>query len=39
MPARSRLGVYLDKVVTRALGCHAPRINTTIGYRLTPPRK
>jgi hypothetical protein len=37
MPARSRLGVYLDKVATRVAGARALRINTTIGYRL-PPR-
>jgi hypothetical protein len=34
MPAKSRLGVYCDKMLTRLLGSVAPRINTTIGYRL-----
>ena len=34
MPAGSRLGVYLDKTATRIAGARAPRINTTIGYRL-----
>ncbi len=34
MPARHRFGIYLDKVLTRLLGRGAPRINTTIGYRL-----
>jgi hypothetical protein len=36
MPAGHRLGVYFDKVLTRLLGRGAPRINTTIGYRLAP---
>lgn len=39
MPARHRLGVYLDKVLTRLLGGGAPRINTTIGYRLAPRQR
>ena len=38
MPAKSRLGVYMDKALTRIAGSRAPRINTTIGYRL-PPRQ
>lgn len=36
MPARGRYGIYWDKVLTRMLGRAAPRINTTIGYRLAP---
>jgi len=36
MPATSRVGIYLDKFLTRLSGCRAPRINTTIGYRLAP---
>jgi hypothetical protein len=39
MPARSRLGIYCDKVLTRMLGRAAPRINTTIGYRLVPKQR
>jgi hypothetical protein len=39
MPARQRLGVYLDKTLTRLLGRRAPRINTTIGYRLAPRQR
>jgi hypothetical protein len=39
MPARHRLGIYLDKVLTRLLGRGAPRINTTIGYRLAPRQR
>jgi hypothetical protein len=38
MPARHRVGVYFDKVLTRLLGCGAPRINTTVGYRLVHRR-
>jgi hypothetical protein len=34
MPARHRFGIYFDKVLTRLLGRGAPRINTTVGYRL-----
>ena len=36
MPARSRVGIYMDKILTRAFGCKVPRVNTTIGYRLKP---
>ncbi|MDB6066748.1 MAG: pgi [Pedosphaera sp.] len=36
MPARHRYGAYFDKGLTRLLGSRAPRINTTIGYRLGP---
>lgn len=36
MPARSRIGVYMDKILTRAFGCRVRRVNTTIGYRLRP---
>jgi hypothetical protein len=36
MPANTRWGVYCDKILTRMLGARAPRINTTIGYRLPP---
>ena len=36
MPAQARWGVYCDKLLTRMLGYRAPRINTTIGYRLSP---
>lgn len=36
MPARTRLGAYVDKALTRILGRRVPRINTTIGYRLIP---
>ncbi len=39
MPARNRLGIYFDKVLTRLLGRGAPRINTTIGYRLAPRQR
>jgi hypothetical protein len=39
MPARHRLGIYFDKVLTRLLGRGAPRINTTVGYRLAHPRR
>jgi hypothetical protein len=39
MPAHSRAGVYIDKLLTRILGRRAPRINTTIGYRLPPKRR
>lgn len=35
MPANLRLGVYIDKLLTRLAGSKAPRINTTIGYRLS----
>lgn len=36
VPAKTRAGVYVDKILTRFFGCRVPRINTTIGYRLTP---
>jgi hypothetical protein len=36
MPAHTRLGVYMDKALTRVLGCRVPRLNTTIGYRVAP---
>lgn len=39
MPARSRVGVYVDKAMTRLVGSRAPRINTTIGYRLAPRQR
>lgn len=39
MPSSSRAGVYLDKLMTRLLGRGAPRINTTIGYRLRPSKR
>ncbi|HXC99868.1 MAG TPA: hypothetical protein VN048_11040 [Verrucomicrobiae bacterium] len=39
MPARHRSGIYFDKVMTRLLGRGAPRINTTIGYRLVPRQR
>lgn len=39
MPARHRFGIYFDKVLTRLLGRGAPRINTTIGYRLAPRQR
>lgn len=39
MPAHTRLGVYLDKALTRFFGCRVPRLNTTIGYRLTPKNR
>lgn len=39
MPANSRLGVYVDKFLTRIAGSRAPRINTTIGYRLSEKRR
>jgi hypothetical protein len=32
--AKTRKGAYIDKILTRMFGCHVPRINTTIGYRL-----
>jgi hypothetical protein len=35
MPSQSRFGVYVDKLLTRLSGKSAPRINTTIGYRLS----
>ncbi len=38
MPSKSRFGVYVDKVLTRILGRGAPRINTTVGYRLAHRR-
>lgn len=34
MPSKNRLGVYLDKGLTRLLGRGAPRVNTTIGFKL-----
>lgn len=34
LPAQSRLGVYIDKALTRAFGSRVPRINTTIGIGL-----
>jgi hypothetical protein len=39
MPASSRYGVYFDKTLTRIAGGRAPRINTTIGYRLAPKQR
>jgi hypothetical protein len=39
MPAKSRLGVYVDKMLTRVAGSSAPRINTTIGYKLSPKQR
>lgn len=39
MPARHRWGVYFDKALTRVFGRKAPRINTTIGYRLSPRQR
>jgi hypothetical protein len=39
MPSPSRSGVYLDKMMTRLFGRHAPRINTTMGYRLRPRQR
>jgi hypothetical protein len=39
MPARHRSGIYFDKVLTRLLGRGAPRINTTVGYRLPHRRR
>ncbi len=39
MPAQSRMGVYVDKLLTRIVGRRAPRINTTIGYRLSEKRR
>jgi len=39
MPARHRFGIYFDKVLTRLLGRNAPRVNTTIGYRLAPRQR
>jgi hypothetical protein len=39
MPARSRFGVYVDKTLSRLAGYRAPRINTTIGYRLSPRQR
>ena len=39
MPARRRFGIYFDKVLTRLLGRCAPRINTTVGYRLAHRRR
>jgi hypothetical protein len=39
MPARHRFGIYFDKVLTRLLGRGAPRINTTVGYRLAHHRR
>lgn len=39
MPAGHRFGIYFDKVLTRLFGRHAPRINTTVGYRLPHQRR
>ncbi|HZV33215.1 MAG TPA: hypothetical protein VFB72_01460 [Verrucomicrobiae bacterium] len=39
MPAHSRFGVYLDKALTRVLGCRVRRVNTTIGYRVSPKNR
>lgn len=38
MPRRHRVGVYFDKMLTRAFGARAPRINTTIGFKLRATR-
>lgn len=34
LPARSKLGAYIDKTLTRAFGSCVPRVNTTIGIGL-----
>ena len=34
MPSKNRFRVYVDKGLTRLLGRGAPRINTTIGFKL-----
>jgi len=39
MPSPSRFGVYVDKLLTRLSGKSAPRINTTIGYRLSSKQR
>ena len=39
MPSQSRFGVYIDKLLTRISGKSAPRINTTIGYRLSSKQR
>ena len=39
MPAGHRSGISFDKILTRLFGRAAPRINTTIGYRLRPKQR
>ena len=38
VPASTRFGIYIDKLITRVAGGYAPRINTTIGFQLRQKR-